>query len=162
MTQAERAREARRRLKCYSVMVGAIREWEELAEEEAESMAYGQAGDGARVKTSSLSDPSARAAVKAVSEPPSISEARAWCRAISDAWAEMDSCDRDTATVFAAYFQLHRQQSGLAWDFRKVSKTMVENCADLNICQSSFYRKLDDAVDTVMFHAARAGCYPER
>lgn len=157
MNQVERARLCRAQLKRYGALRQAVAAGEEARLAAIEGAAYGQALGAERIKASALPKPTERGALMACGVERSTEGARRWVAAIEDAWSELSAYSPERAEILERYFQLRAP----AWAFSHVAQAQSDMCAKYNISQRVFYRRLDDAVETVVFHAARLGCFED-
>lgn len=159
MTQAERARISRAKLKQYNRLCKIMEDSQDKTLARVESMAYGTSTNGERVKSSALSNPTERGAILLAAGSPNLDDIRRWIDAINDAWAELTSYAPQQAELMEKYFQLGK---GDGWDSHGMAKLRYDLCEKWAICQADFYRRLNEVVETVVYHAARYGCFDEK
>lgn len=158
MNQVERARLCRAQLKRYGALRQAVAAGEEARLAAIEKAAYGQAAGAERVKASALPKPTEQGALMAYGVEQSMEGARRWVVAIQDAWSELLSYSPERAEILERYFQLNED----GWDYGRVAQAQAKVCEKYSISQAGFYRRLNEAVETVVFHAARHGCFAQQ
>lgn len=147
MIPSERDKLTRNILKHYQ----AIKREVEEADEEAEASQYPRAG-GSRVKSSNISNPSARGAEILLS----VARKRAWITAIDCAMAELERYEPESALILRWHFRLDKLK-GYKREYARKSRRVI--CEHQHISTAQYYNLLDSAISTVKFWAADAGLF---
>lgn len=142
MTPTEREQTARRMIKQYQELRKAVAE----AEEEIDGKQLVSTLGSEPVRTSHVSDPTARCAFADIK----IDKARLWVSAIDAAVAELDESAPETAEILRRHFRM-RYTSG--WKHTHAAKTRETMCEIYHISRREYYRRVDAGVAEVVFQA---------
>lgn len=144
MTREQKRKIAKEWLEKYRKNREIIDEWES-------EVSGGKKGDQSGIRGTSISDPTARIALKLAEPPRCIAEMREWVCAINDGWAELMCVDEVKRMSGSGKAYLLEKYYGLLEPIAENrAEEIMESCS---ISISTFYVWLDDAVDTVVQHA---------
>lgn len=111
----------------------------------------------AQIKSNSPSDPTARAGIMLASMPKELSEKRAWCLAIEDAWAECIAEDKTSGLRLAEIMERNFYLSGDPHAREDNAVCRARICEEFGISESTFFARLRTITSIVVYHAAAGG-----
>ena len=148
MTQRERRRAAMRHAFRYQEYRAAVNDY-------VLSVLASQGGKqqfgGTPVSGGHRSDPTAQAGIKLAEMPEPLRTKALWVRAVNDAWKECAAEDDDLAYLFEHNFRLTGDILGPEHN-TAVRERIME---DLGIPLRTFYDKLEDSCDILVYYAAK-------
>ena len=145
MTQKDRERIVRRHLYRYALYVRELRQYEQAV--------FGAPQhDGTGVRGSEISDPTARSGIALAEPPPSLGQHRRWIDAIDAAMNELAGMDgTDGQRMFGLDGQRHKR--------RENRDTALKIAIDCNLSVRAMYDRAGTIINTVIYHAAKAGLF---
>ena len=99
----------------------------------------------------SHSDPTERAGVRLADMPEPLRSRALWVKSVEDAWQECREESRELAILFERNFRLTGETLGKEHN-TEVREQIMEA---LKISQSTFYERLEDAADILVYHATK-------
>ena len=109
---------------------------------------------GEGVKTSGISDPTARGGMRLAEPPEDIKVLMDWTWAIETAWAGLTHYEPQKARLLEAYYGLSNMSGRKREDSLKVRLRIMD---ELHISEKTFYNWRNDCVGAVIFAAIQKG-----
>lgn len=147
MTQQDRRRAAMSHAFRYQEYKAAVAQYIDWAMSQTSKQQLG----GTAITSGHRSDPIARAAIRLVDMPEHIRTKELWVRAIRDAWKECREESKELALLFERNFRLTGDILGPEHN-TAVRVSVMEDCG---ISVRTFYERLEDACDILVYHATK-------
>ena len=109
---------------------------------------------GEGVKSSGISDPTARGGMRLAEPPDDVKELQRWTWSIETAWADLMHNEPPKARILEVYYGLNNMNGRRREDSLKVRLQVME---ELHISERTFYNWKNDAVGAVIFAAIQKG-----